>query len=424
MTQISRRTFVAGAAAALGGSLVLPSIARAANAPKIVIVGGGFGGTSLARFLRRHSPDLAITLIEKDTSYVTCPFSNGVIGGLWDISAVTHSYDGVKAAGIDVVHDVATKIDPDKKTVALKGGDVLPYDYLVVSPGIQLIYSSIEGYSEEAAQKMPHAWQAGPQTVLLRQQLEAMDDGGVVVIGVPAPPFRCPPGPYERASLIANYIKTSKPKSKLIILDASESFAKQDLFQEAWDNLFPGIVQWIPGSQSGIVMSVDAATMKVSTSFDDYTPAVANIIPAQKAGQIAIDTGLDAGQGFCSIDPATFESTVHKGIYVLGDSTIAGAMPKSGFSANNQAKNCGEAILADIAGKQISPAKLLNICYSFANADYAFEIVDAFAVEGDTINLVFDDNRETPLKASLDVHKQESIYAHSWYDTITKEMFG
>jgi sulfide dehydrogenase [flavocytochrome c] flavoprotein chain len=183
-------------------------------------------------------------------------------------------------------------------------------------------------------------------------------------------------------------------------------------------------VQWVPGSQSGVVMSVDPSTKKVSTSFDDYTPAVANIIPAQKAGQIAIDTGLDGGQGFCSIDPATFESTVHKGIYVLGDATIAGEMPKSGFSANNQAKNCAEAVLAAIAGKTIAPAKLLNICYSFANKDYAFEIVDAFEVKDDTIKLVFDDNRETPLKSSAAVHKQETVYAHTWYDTITKEMFG
>jgi len=424
MTQLSRRTFVGGAAAAFGASLMLPSIARAASAAKVVIIGGGFGGATIARYLRRNNADLSITLIERDTSFVTCPFSNGVIGGLWDIGAITHSYNGIKAAGIDVVHDTASKIDPDKKTVTLAGGDTLPYDYLVVSPGIQMVWSSIEGYSEEAAQMMPHAWQAGPQTLLLRKQLEAMDDGGLVVIGVPAPPFRCPPGPYERASLIANYLKTNKPKSKLIVLDASESFAKQDLFQEAWDTLFPGIVQWIPGSQSGIVMGVDAATMKVSTSFDDYTPAVANIIPAQKAGQIAIDAGLDAGQGFCSIDPATFESTVHKGIYVIGDATIAGAMPKSGFSANNQAKNCGAAILADIAGKAISPAKLVNVCYSFAKSDYAFEIVDVFQVDGDTINLVFENDRETPVKATAEVHKQESIYAHSWYDTITKEMFG
>ncbi len=423
MTQISRRSFVAGTAA-LAVPLFMPSLARAAGAPRIVVIGGGFGGASVARYLKRGNAELSVTLVERDTTYVTCPFSNGVIGGLWDIAAVTHTYDRVEAAGIDVVHDTATKIDPDKKTVALAGGTTLPYDYLIVSPGIQFIWSSIQGYSEEAAQKMPHAWQAGPQTVLLRQQLEAMKDGGTVVIGVPAPPFRCPPGPYERASLIANYLKQNKPKSKILILDASESFAKQDLFEETWKKLFPGMIEWIAGSQSGVVMSVDAPTMKVSTSFDDYTPDVANIIPAQKAAQIVIDAGLDAGQGFCSIDPATFESTVHKSIYVLGDATIAGAMPKSGFAANNQAKNCGEAILAAIAGKQITPAKLANVCYSFANPSYAFEIVDIFEVQGDTINLAFDDNRETPLGASDAVHKQESVYAHTWYDTITKEMFG
>lgn len=424
MIKLSRRDFVATAAAGLVAPMLMSGPARAATAAKVVVIGGGFGGASIARYLRRNSPDLSVTLVERDKQFTTCPFSNGVIGGLWQIADVTFSYDGIAAAGVTVVHDTATSIDADKKTVALAGGTVLDYDYLVVSPGIQFVWDSVEGYSAEAAEIMPHAWQAGPQTTLLRNQLEAMDDGGLVVIGVPAVPFRCPPGPYERATLIANYLTQSKPKSKIMILDANESFAKQGLFEEAWKNLYPGMVEWIPGSQSGIVMSVDTTTMTVSTSFDDYQPAVANIIPAQRAGKIAIDAGLDASQGFCSINPATFESTVHKGIYVLGDATIAGAMPKSGFSANNQAKACGAAILADIAGTEFAPAKLINVCYSFAKADYAFEVVDVFEVAGDTINLVFDDNRFTPVGASDEVHQSEAKYAHSWYENITAEMFG
>lgn len=424
MTTISRRHFVAGATAGLLAPVVLPHIARAQSAARIVVIGGGFGGASVARYLKRNSPDLSVTLVEKDTTFSTCPFSNGVLGGLWKMEDITFTYDKVKAAGIEVVHDLATAIDPDKKTVSLQGGNTLDYDYLVVSPGIQFIWDSVEGYGPEAAEIMPHAWQAGPQTALLRSQLEAMEDGGLVVIATPLPPFRCPPGPYERASLIADYLSREKPKSKLLILDSQENFSKQKQFEEAWGRLYPGIIEWIPASQSGQVMSVDTATMTVSTAFDDYKPAVANIIPRQRAGQIAIDAGLDAGQGFCSIDPLTFESAVHKSIYVLGDATIAGAMPKSGFSANNQAKACGAAILAAIAGEEITPVKLLNVCYSFANADYAFDVADVFEVADGTIKLEIEEGRVTPLGLGDDEHKQEAGYAHSWYQNITAEMFG
>lgn len=424
MTGISRRHFVGGATAGLLAPMVLPHIARAQSAARIVVIGGGFGGASVARYLKRNSPDLSVTLIEKDKSFTTCPFSNGVLGGLWPLGDITFGYDGIRAAGIEVIHELATAIDPDAKTVSLQGGDSLAYDFLVVSPGIQFIWDAIEGYGPEAAEIMPHAWQAGPQTALLRAQLEAMPDGGLVVIATPQPPFRCPPGPYERASLIADYLSREKPKSKLLILDSQENFSKQKQFEEAWDRLYPGIIERVPESESGQVMSVDTATMTVSTAFDDYTPAVANIIPRQRAGQIAIDAGLDAGQGFCSIDPATFESTVHKSIYVLGDASIAGAMPKSGFSANNQAKACGAAILAAIAGEEIAPAKLINVCYSFASADYAFDVADVFKVTEGTIKLEVEENRVTPLGLGDDVHKQEAGFAHSWYQNITAEMFG
>lgn len=421
---ITRRTLLGGAAAGVAASLALPHLARAQGAAKVVVIGGGFGGTSVARYLKRHNEAISVTLIEKDTTFTTCPFSNGVLGGLWKMEDITFTYDKVKAAGIDVVHDLAASIDPDKKTVTLKGGDTLAYDYLVVSPGIQFAWGAIEGYDEAAAEIMPHAWQAGPQTVLLRSQLEAMEDGGLVVIATPQPPFRCPPGPYERASLIANYLHQNKPKSKLLILDAQENFSKQKQFEEAWERLYPGVVERVPASESGQVMSVDTATMTVSTAFDDYTPAVANIIPPQRAGQIAIDAGLDAGQGFCSIDPVTFESTVHKSIYVLGDATIAGAMPKSGFSANNQAKACGEAILAAISGRTPEASKLINVCYSFASADYAFDVADVFVVADGTIKLSVEEGRVMAVGLDDAVHKQEAGYAHSWYQNITTEMFG
>lgn len=425
MTTLSRRRFVAGATAGLAAApLALPHLARAQGAPKVVVIGGGFGGTSLARYLKRHDPGIAVTLIEKDRTFSTCPFSNGVLGGLWEMDAITFTYENVKAAGIDVIHDLASAIDPEAKTVTLQGGDVLAYDFLVVSPGIQFAWGAIKGYDEAAAEVMPHAWQAGPQTVLLRRQLEAMEDGGTVVIATPQPPFRCPPGPYERASLIADYLHREKPKSKLLILDAQENFSKQPQFEEAWERLYPGIIERVPASGSGQVMNVDPSTMTVSTAFDDYTPAVANIIPPQRAGQIAIDAGLDEGKGFCSIDPVTFESTVHKSIYVLGDATIAGAMPKSGFSANNQAKACGAAILAAIAGREPIASKLINVCYSFASADYAFDVADVFTVADGTIKHVVEEARVMPVGLSDEIHKQEAGYAHSWYQNITAEMFG
>jgi sulfide dehydrogenase [flavocytochrome c] flavoprotein chain len=423
MSYLTRRNFILGSAATATAPLARPAVGATSSA-RVAVIGGGFGGVSLARYLRRHDPNLSITLIERDAQFVTCPLSNGVLGGLYPISRVTFTYDQVKASGIDVVHDAATKIDPTAMTVSVAGGQSFRYDYLVVSPGIQFIWDSIEGYSEAAAQVMPHAWTAGPQTSLLRRQLEAMPDGGLVVIGVPAMPYRCPPGPYERASLIAYYLKTTKPKSKIMILDASDSFIKQDLFTQAWNRLCPGVIEWVPGSKSGKVMSVDPSTKTVSTGFDDYKPAVANIIPAQRAGDIAIQTGLDQGTGFCAIDPVTFESKVHKGIYVLGDATIAGEMPKSGFSANNQAKACGRAILADIAGRPPAASKLLNICYSMAEPDYAFSIVDSFEVKDDTIGLTFEDNRTTPLDAPDDEHRREAESARSWYANITTDMFG
>ncbi len=423
MSTLSRRRLLAHLAAAAAVPVLAPALASATG-PKVVVIGGGFGGASLARYLRRHDPGIPITLIERDAQFTTCPFSNGVLGGLYPLEHVTFPYSKVQAAGIDVVHDAAVGIDPVARSVALAGGHKLSYDYLVVSPGIDLVWDSIQGYNEQAAERMPHAWKAGAQTALLRRQLEAMPDGGLVVIAVPAMPFRCPPGPYERASLIAHYLKANKPKSKVMLLDASDSFIKQDLFMEAWGRLYPGMIEWVPGSKSGRVMSVNPVTMTVSSAFDDYKAAVANIIPAQRAGSIAIQAGLDAGTGFCEIDPVSFESKVHKRIYVLGDATIAGEMPKSGFSANGQAKACARAILADIGGRVAASAKLLNICYSLAAPDYGFSIVDGFELKNGTLALSFEDHRTTPVGASEDEHLREAQSARSWYANITGEMFG
>jgi sulfide dehydrogenase [flavocytochrome c] flavoprotein subunit len=420
---LTRRDFVAASTGVLAAAWLSPGKAAPSKA-RIGIVGGGFGGVSLARYLRRHDPNVSITLIERDSTFVTCPFSNGVIAGLYPLKDVSFQYDQVKASGITVVNREAMHLDPVKKSVVLAGGESLQFDYLVVSPGIDLVWKSIEGYGPKAAERMPHAWKAGSQTTLLRRQVESMADGGLIVIAVPPLPFRCPPGPYERASLMAYYLKEHKPKSKIIILDSSDAFIKQELFMESWDRLYQGMIEWVPGSKSGKVMRVEPSTLKVFTGFDDYKAAVANVIPAQRAGQIAIDAGLDEGTGYCAIDSSTFESKRHKGLYILGDAAIAGEMPKSAFSANNQAKACGRAILADIGGKPFTPAKLLNICYSFAKPDYAFSIVDGFVVTSDTIQLSFADNRTTPLRAADGEHEREAESARSWYANITADMFA
>lgn len=395
----------------------------AATTARVGIVGGGFGGASLARYLRRHDPKLSITLIERDANFVTCPLSNLVLAGVQPLADISFDYKLLRAANIETIHAEVVRADPVRKTVSLADGKYLQFDFLVLAPGIDFVYDAIEGYSATAAERMPHAWKAGPQTLLLRRQLEGMPDGGLVIIAVPPPPYRCPPGPYERASLVAHYLKQAKPKSKILILDSSDGFSKQDLFKRSWDRLYPGMIEWVPGSQSGKLMRVDSATLTLSTGFDDYKPAVANVIPPQRAGKIAVDAGLDDGVGYCPIDPVTFESKRHLGIYIIGDAAIAGAMPKSAFSANVQAKACGRAILAATNGKRPASAKLLNICYSFANPDYAFSIIDGFEAKNDTLEQSFTDRRTTPIDASDDQYRLEALSARSWYASITSEMF-
>ena len=423
MTEISRRTVLrwgAASAAIVGAPISL----RAQPQARVVVIGGGFGGATVARTLRRVDLSIGVTLVERDPVFVTCPFSNAVLGGLRDIESVTFGYEGVRTAGVDVVHAEAIGVDPVGRTVSLSDGSVLEYDRLVLSPGIQLTWDSIAGYSPEAAEIMPHAWTAGSQTSLLRSQLEAMDDSGLVIIAAPDNPFRCPPGPYERASLIAHYLKENKPRSKLMILDAKERFSKQGLFEEAWAALYGDIIEWVPGSLSGRVIEVDAATMTVRTDFDDFNPAVANIIPQQRAGEVALALGLDEGLGFCPIDPLTFESTVVPGIHLVGDATLAGAMPKSGFSANSQAKVCARAIASLFNGSDPGDPVFLNTCYSAVSPGYGFSVAGAYRIEGPEIVSIPGAGGVSPVGAPAEVRAAEYDYAESWYENITDEMFG
>lgn len=422
MTDYSRRDFLglAAGAAAAGPAI----IARAASPGRVVVVGGGFGGALLARTLRRVAPALAVTLVERDARFVSCPFSNTVLAGLRDLDSLSFDYEALRREGIQVVTAEATAIDPERRRLQLADGSTLPWDRLVLSPGIQMHWDAIPGYDETAAGHMPHAWQAGPQTRLLRHQLQAMDDGGVVLIAVPDNPYRCPPGPYERASLIAHYLRRAKPRSKLIILDAKESFSKQALFEEAWAHLYPGMIDWVPASQTGRLQSVDSAAGTVSTDFDTFTPDVANIIPPQRAGAIALQPGLDAGLGFCKVDPRSFESTVVPGIHVLGDAALAWGMPKSGFSAGNQARVCAHALAALFEDREPAAPILLNTCYSLAAPDYGFSITGAYRAEGGSLATLEAAVGTSPLAAGPELRRREAEHARAWYARATDAMFG
>jgi len=421
-TAHSRRRFLRSSAA-LAAAAAFPLPALAQKAPRVLVIGGGFGGASVARELRSIDPKIHVTLIESNATFTACPFSNAVIGGLRDLKAQQFGYDKLRAAGVNVVIDTATAVNATSRTVRL-GGITLPYDRLVLAPGIDIRWGALPGYDEAAAAKMPHAWRAGDQTTLLRDQLVAMDDGGVVVMSVPANPFRCPPGPYERASLIAHYLKTSKPKSKLIVLDAKDQFSKQRLFQNAWKELYPDHLEWVSLSAGGKVTSVDPATNTLATDFGKQAAQVANVIPPQKAGRIAEIAGVANQTGWCPIDPVTFESVLVPGIHVVGDATIAGAMPKSAFSANAQAKVCAAAVAKLLTGAKPQEPRLINTCYSLVAPDYGISVAGVYAPAKDMLAEVKGSGGVSPLDATADVRAAEAVYAEAWYRTITTEVFG
>jgi sulfide dehydrogenase [flavocytochrome c] flavoprotein subunit len=421
---LRRRNFLMRAASAgVAAVLPLPALAQSAGA-QVVVVGGGFAGATCARTLKRLDPRLAVTIVEANRVFTACPFSNEVVVGLRELAAQQFRYDKLASDGIAVNFSEAKSVDPQTRTVTLDDTTRLAYDRLVLAPGIDFRWDALPGYSEAATEKMPHAWEAGPQTLLLRHQLEAMPDGGVVVIAVPANPYRCPPGPYERASLIAYYLKTRKPKSKLLILDAKDTFSKQKLFQNGWTVLYPGLIEWVALSAGGKVTAVDASAMTLTTDFTTHKADVANVIPAQKAGQIAELTGVTDRTGWCPIDPVSFASTLQPNIHVIGDAAIAGAMPKSAFAANAQAKVCAAAVAALLAGGTPTPPKLINTCYSLLASDYGISVAGVYhPVDGKLVD-VEGAGGISPLEAPAEARVLEARLAAGWFRTITGEVFG
>jgi NADPH-dependent 2,4-dienoyl-CoA reductase/sulfur reductase-like enzyme len=418
---IDRRRFLGLAVAAVA---TRPLRVSAQSAARVAVVGGGFAGASCARALRHTDPKLAVTLVESSSTFTACPFSNAVIAGLRELTAQQFTYERVAADGIALVHAAATGVDPAARTVTLADGKRLAYDRLVLAPGIDFRWGALAGYDEAAAAQMPHAWRAGEQTLLLRRQLEAMDDGGLVVISAPANPFRCPPGPYERASLIAHYLKTKKPRSKLLVLDAKDTFSKQRLFQAAWAELYPGLLEWVPLSKGGNVTSVEPATRTLVTDFGRHQAKVANVIPPQKAGSIAEAAGVADRSGWCPIDPVTFESKLVPGIHVIGDAAIAGAMPKSAFAANSQAKNCAAAVARLLRGAAPAAPKLINTCYSLVAPDYGISVAGVYQPSNGQLADVPGAGGLSPADAPRATRVAEAVLAEAWFRTITAEVFG
>ena len=417
----SRRRILGGIAAAalLPSKQLYPSDVSA----KIIVIGGGFAGATVARFLKRHAPRLQVTLIEPNPIFTACPFSNLVITGQRNLSQQQFSYRFLEAEGITVLHERAMGINTETRQVALQNRDTLTYDKLVAAPGISLQWNAIQGYDQSASQVFPHAWLAGPQTMLLRQQIMDMRDGGLIIIGAPPNPFRCPPGPYERASLVANYLTKYKPKSKVLILDPKDNFSKKSLFLDAWKTLYGGMVEWVGASDGGNIVEVRTATKTIKTDFDTFQPDVANIIPPQSAGTIAQQSGFADASGWCPIDPLTFESNIHNDVHILGDAAIANAMPKSAFSANAQAKVCALQLKQILSNQEPISTTLANTCYSLVAPDYGISIAGVYR-PGKYLDPVPGAGGISPRDAKENTRKLEARYARDWFRAITSQTFG
>ena len=422
---ITRRRFAKGMGIALGlGTLAGPAVVRAQSKGRVVVIGGGAGGATVAKYVARDSKgELDVTLVQETPLYSTCFYSNLYLGGLRSFDSITHGYSTLAGKyGVKPVFERAIEVDTTAKRVRLASGATLDYDALVVAPGIDIIYDSIEGYSKAAADHMPHSWQAGPQTLLLKKQLDAMEDGGLFVMAAPPNPFRCPPGPYERVSLIAHTFKQSKPNSKILVLDAKAKHSKQALFQEAWENHYEGMVEWIPGDFGGEVESVDAANMTLTAGGETHKAAVANVIPAQRAGAIAQAAGLTDDSGWCPIVPATMASKMAEGVYVVGDACNPGDMPKSAFSANSQAKVAAMTIRHELTGSRAFPAKFRNTCWSTVAPDDSIKVGANYEPTDEKISKL--DGFISEVGETAEVREQTKLEADGWYAGITADMFS
>ena len=424
MNRRSNRRDILVGVAATATALAAPALAQP-SAARVVVIGGGFAGADCARTLKKTSPRTAATLVEANATFSACPLANAVLAGLRPLRAQQFDYKRVAADGVTVKIARATAVDPNARTVTFADGSRLAYDRLVIAPGIDMKFEALPGSSAKVAEDaMPHAWTSGDQVITLRNQLDAMRDGGTVIISAPVNPARCPPGPYERASMIAWYLKAKKPKSKVIVLDAKDTFTMQRQFQNAWTELYPGMVEWVPVGQGGNVTSIEPATKTFVTDFDKFTADVANAIPPQKAGAIAQAAGVADRTGWCPVDPMTFESLQQRNIHVIGDAAIAGAMPRSAFAAHEEGKICAQALAQLLAGKPVANPKLTSTCYSLIAPDYAISISGVYRPVNGQYLEVEGTGVTSPIDAPRSLRAQEANFADAWFKTITRESFG
>jgi sulfide dehydrogenase [flavocytochrome c] flavoprotein chain len=414
----------AGAAAgAMTGLARIASAARPRGAPRVLVVGGGFAGSACALELRRLDPGFDVHLIDPVERYATCPMSNEVIVGWRAMASIEVSRSGLSRAGVRCITGRVDRIDAAHRRLRLATGDMLPYDRLVVAPGIRFLWERIDGLGPEAARAMPHAWQAGEQTALLASQLRAMPNGGVVAISVPSGFMRCPPGPYERASLIAHYLKENKPRSKVLILDGNNYFPKQPLFTDAWRRLYPGMIEWIPMTQGGTVVGVDMATMTLFTENGSHRAAVANVIPPQAPGALAPATGLASDHGWCPVDPRSFESTLLPHVHVIGDACIADAMPKSASAALSQAEHCARAVAAGLNGRTLVQQAFDSVCYGRVSPEWALAFPGHFTIVDGRIAAP-EPSSSPGVELDTDAAAAASLDAERWYADIRARAFA
>lgn len=420
---MNRRGFL-GTTVAFSAALATPMIVRADghSRPKVVVVGGGAGGATAARYIARDSAGaIEVTLIEPSRAYYTCFFSNLYLGGFRDFDSLGHSYGNLATGGVNVVHDWATAVDRDAKVVRLAGGGSVPYDRLVLSPGIDFIEDSVPGWSLAAQNAMPHAYKAGSQTELLRAQIEAMPEGGTFAMVAPPNPFRCPPGPYERVSMVAHMLRDINPTARILIADPKESFSKQALFEDGWQRHYAGVIERIGPDFGGDIVEVDPVAMTLSIDGAVEQVDVCNVIPAQRAGAIAFAADIVEGN-WAPVSAYDLSSRIDPEIHVLGDSAAQGAMPKSGFSANSQAKVAANAIIAALTDARAFPARFSNTCWSLIDTDDGVKVGANY--EASDEGIVSTDSFISEVGESAELRAETYRESVGWYDAITEDMLG
>lgn len=422
MITITRRSFAAGSLAA-AGLLAAPAVLRAQAKPRLVVIGGGPAGATVAKYVARDSQGaIDVTLVEPLDRFVTCFHSNLFLGGFRDFASITHPYK-LAPYGVKHVRQTASAIDRDKKQVRLADGSTLDYDRLVVAPGIDLKFDSVPGYSEAAAEIMPHAWKPGAQTELLKKQLDSLSDGATIVMVAPPNPYRCPPGPYERVSCMAHVLKSKgHSKSRIVVIDPKDKFSKMALFQEGWQKHYPGMVEWMDPQMHGGVKSVDPKANTVTTDLETIKANLVNVIPAQMAGKIARDAGLANQTGFCPIDATNMKSDQDPNVFVLGDAAIAGAMPKSAFAANSQAKVVAMAVRGELANARTFPARYANTCWSIIETDDTVKVGGRYEPKDGKIAEV--EGFVSKTGESADIRKQTTDENMGWYSGIVADIFS